>query len=264
MPIKIETLNIGRGLKHLEKTREHIRRSDADVFCLQDVQRKHIPLLTEGFKGGMKFAAMTNHWVAPGVREHVGIGIFARRLEFFSVSTHAYVGRVSPVLDLEGIDVVADGTSVNHQLELVRATESRLLLVAEVVVEGRELLISTTHGPWVKDGNPDDHQFAAVGRLSRIVQLVMQRNHMVLVGDFNFSRDSKTQAVYHQFVERSGVEDCMPESITSTLDTNHHPLKGKVGVVSDSFFSDGHMKVSDISVTFDVSDHGAVKGTVSF
>jgi len=258
--LKIVTLNCGRGNKHLQETVAFLNGCDADIACLQDIRKEHIPELTQKFGYAGHFAPMTNHLVAGGGRSLVGIGIFSRSHEFISINTRAYLGRVSPVADLQGIEVDAEGNSMNHDLELVRATESRLAIFVEVDFAGKLLILGTTHGTWVKGGQPDNDQRISMGILASVMARLREGRGFVMAGDFNFSRGGE---IYKSFVPEARVLDMMLERIVTTLDPVNHPLKGKVNVVSDYVFSSGMVQVENVEAHFGVSDHAALTATIT-
>ncbi|MFA6601258.1 MAG: endonuclease/exonuclease/phosphatase family protein [Candidatus Paceibacterota bacterium] len=253
--LRVVTLNVGRGLKHLDRTVEFLNTCDADVLCLQDVQERHLGALVGAYPT-RHFVPMCRHLVAGGHREPVGIGIFSR-FPFQAISAHAYVGSVLPVHDLQGVEVDAEGNSRNHDLALVRATESRLALFVEIELGGEIFKIGTTHGTWVPGGKTDDHQKES---MMRFAQIAVGQGPMVLAGDLNAGRGGEI----YEMLTAKGLQDCVPARINNTLDPDLHPLKGRVEVVSDYFlgFGDAY-QVSDVQVTFSVSDHGALSGTVS-
>lgn len=43
MDIKLGTLNMGRGLKHLSKSLEFLVNCDWEIACLQDLREDHLP-----------------------------------------------------------------------------------------------------------------------------------------------------------------------------------------------------------------------------
>jgi endonuclease/exonuclease/phosphatase family metal-dependent hydrolase len=257
MKLKAVSLNVGRGLKHLDKSVHFLRTCGADVICLQDVQKRHIERLIGPEYITHHFHPMTNHLVRNRERSLVGIGIFSRH-PMRSKSIHAYLGNAEPILDMEGIDVNDAGESMNHDLTKVRSTESRLALFAEVVINHTAYKIGTTHGTWVKGGVADAVQRATMQHLACIMR---EQGEFVMAGDFNFGRDGE---IYKIIVDHGRIKDRVPREIDNTLDPENHSLKGEIKVVSDYFITGGtRFGVSDVKVIFGVSDHGALSGVVT-
>lgn len=190
-------------------------------------------------------------YLAPG-GVSVGVGIFSRTLPFRSLSTSAYVNNVLPVLNLEGVS--DSGQHMN--LQKIRETESRLLVVGEVEKNGVLFKVGTTHGIWVKGGVPDDHQRQGTQRL---LSSIKKEGDLVLAGDLNAARGGEIYSILTQ-----QLKDCVPVKFDNTLDPELHPLRGRLKLMVDYFFTTGtSYTVSDVNTTFGISDHGALSGTIS-
>ncbi|MDO8591210.1 MAG: hypothetical protein Q7R65_04525 [bacterium] len=253
--LKIVTLNLSRGFPGIEKSMSFLSRPEWDMACLQDVQVTHLPRLAEIFPGAQYFAPMTKHLI-DGVRVPVGIGIFSRGEPFISPSAHAYVGNVLPVLDLDGVEISADGNAEPVDLSRVRATESRLAVFVGVSVGGRYFKIGTTHGTWSPAKYiPDNHQRWSIFKL---VGIIDEQRPDVMAGDFNAPRGGE---LYNILCNRSLI-DRVPTSIVNSIDWK---LRGRSGpdVLVDYFFTATASDISDVQTHFGVSDHAALSGTVS-
>jgi hypothetical protein len=182
-----------------------------------------------------------------------GIGIFSKFPMVFT-SAYAYVGEIQrPVKGLQGVNESGQHTS----LELIRQTESRVVVFCGIVKGDGYFRIGTTHGTWVKGGEADQHQLDSMSRLSRLIR---QQGEIVIAGDFNFDKDGKVLEIL-----KDNAVNCMPVDIDNTLDPELHPLKGRIKVAPDAIFSRGApYDVVDIDIRFGVSDHGALSGTVVY
>ncbi len=265
--IQIVTLNCGRCLKHFDESAAFLHSLAAGagagkprIICLQDVQERHLDALITSNYTSRLFAPMCKHPLAHGEIQPVGIGIFSTE-PFFSVSVSAYVGQVLPVQKLEGITVDTEGQSGNHDLARVRDTESRLLAVVGIKLNGTVIRVCTTHGPWVKNGIPDLHQEESTRGLSRLIDCEVYDHDVVVAGDLNIPRGG---AIYPSFMETSGFVDCVPSGIDNTLDINNHSLKGKVKVVSDYVLVNrgASIDVDSVKVHGGVSDHMAMTAVI--
>jgi endonuclease/exonuclease/phosphatase family metal-dependent hydrolase len=190
------------------------------------------------------------------VRVHVGIGIFSQKFPFISTSAHAYVGRVSPILDLDGVAVDANGNTSPTDLARLRQTESRIVVFTAMEVGEVEFKIGTTHGAWVPNGLTDDHQRVSARKLLSIVQ---EQGPLVMAGDFNAVRGGE---IYEILTEPGGLEDCVPLDIVKTRDFGSST--DAPDLVVDYFFKQGEIyKVADVKAHTNVSDHYALSATVS-
>jgi len=248
-------LNIGRGFPGLDKSLSFLKSQPWDIACLQDVRETHVPMIAKIFPGAQYFVPMSRHLI-DGVRVPVGIGIFSRNLPFLTVSAHAYVGDVLPVHDLEGVEIGHDGASAPHDLEKVRATESRLVIFAVVEVNGFRFRIGTTHGVWVPEGKPDDHQRRCMKKFSSIVY---NEYPSIIAGDLNAARGGE---IYDKIFSSARLHDCVPSEISNTVDWVN---RGKSGpdLVVDYFLTSGLVyDVSSVEAHFGVSDHAALTAEV--
>lgn len=254
--LKVVTLNVGRGFSHgsMQTVYGFLSQPRWDVACLQDVCETHLDELTRLFPAAQVFAPMTKHPIGK-VRVPVGIGIFSK-WPFKSKSVYAYVGHTDPVPNLDGVEVNEFGNARPKDLKRVRETESRLAVFVEVEVLGAWFKIGTTHGPWVPEGVPDDHQREAMKGLGTIMG---NQGSCVMAGDFNTPRDAEA---YEIFLARSMGTDCVPRTITNSVDWK---MRGKEGpdVLVDYFFTRESYYVQDVQIHFGISDHAALSATVS-
>lgn len=251
--IKLVTLNVGRGLnKNHLKSIDFLAESDCEIACIQDMREDALPDLKKIFPAAQYFAPMCRHMYLAPSGVSVGVGIFSRTLPFRSLSTSAYVNNVLPVLNLEGVS--NDGQHVD--LQKIRETESRLLVVAEIEKNGVLFKIGTTHGIWVKGGVPDDHQRQGTQRL---LSAITKEGDMVLAGDLNAARGGE---IYSTLVKQ--LKDRVPAKVDNSLDPELHPLRGRLKLMVDYFFTAGAgYTVSDVNIIFGISDHGVLSGTIS-
>ena len=260
--IKIVTLNIGRGFPGLEKSIGFLGTCGADVLCIQDIRQDHVDRLPDIFGPSRHFVAMTNHLIE-GRRVPVGIGIFSKH-PFVSTSAHAFWGSVSPVKDLEGVTIGAGGNANAHDLDVVRSTESRLVIFADVKVGDSTFRIGTLHGVWVPGGKVDDHQRRCMDNL----RLIMDNQFgipLVLAGDFNAARGGE---IYQMLVRKDHAyydlfDDVVPDTIVNTVDWQNRGKPGGPDLVVDYILKNDGLTVRDVEVHFGVSDHAALTATVS-
>jgi len=254
--IKIASLNVGRLFHNNPKgSLGLLMSSEWDVICLQDVPSYVIEKPEFGRRWPVQhFAPMTKHLMG-GARVPVGIGIFSTH-PFQSTSAHAYVGNVLPVLDLDGVTVSSAGNAAPHDLTLVRATESRLAIFAEVAVGEVVFKIGTTHGVWVPGGKVDDHQRKSMARLHEIMQ---DQGGMVMMGDFNATRGGEI----YDLIAR-GFIDCIPYTFKNSVDWVNRGKEGGPDLLVDHVFTDRFATygVENVRLQFGVSDHAAIFATI--
>lgn len=257
--IKVVTLNIGRGFPKcgIEKAFEFLSNDEWDIACIQDMWETDTEDLMELFPTAQIFAPMAKHprgcTMVP-----VGIGIFSRNLPLKSTSVYAYVGNVSPVLDLNGVEVDAFNNAYPKDLKRVRETESRLAVFVEVRVGNLFYFkVGTTHGTWVPKGITDDQQRESMSRLAGIMR--SQEYGFVMAGDFNAPREGE---IYKTLISEANVADCVPRHITNSIDWK---VRGKEGpdILVDYFFARAPYLVTDVEAHFGISDHAALSATVS-
>jgi endonuclease/exonuclease/phosphatase family metal-dependent hydrolase len=255
--LKVMTLNVGR-LFHSYPAAciEFVLRPEWDMICLQDLPRYVVD--DPRFKARWPvrhYVPMANHFMRGNIRVHVGIGIFSM-LPFLSASAHAYWGHLSPVLDLDGVQVDVEGNASPTDLARLRETESRLAIFVEIDARKVPFKIGTTLGPWTPSGQVDEHQRAAIQSLISIVQT---QGSLVMAGDFNAARGGE---IYGMLTRQDALVDCIPSEIIKTRDFG--PAADKPNLVVDYFLKRGEIyQVSGVATYFGVSDHCALSATIT-
>lgn len=259
--IKIATINAGRGFSGLYRIESFLKGegSGCDVICVQDVQKRH----TEMFGHIGYFVPMTKHYIE-GEWQEVGIGIFSSNHSFTSTSAHAYVGAVQPVKDIRGVRYDARGNASPVDLELVRETESRIVVFVEFTKGGHRFNIATTHGVWSPGGKVDDHQRRSMKKLELILRSC--RSDFVLAGDLNAARGGE---IYQALMIRNNdnhrhLFDYVPPEIENTVDWF---VRGKAGpnLLVDHLITNSPnvYEATDVKAHFSVSDHAALTATIT-
>lgn len=254
--LKVVTLNMGRGFPGLERSMHFLSNGQWDIACIQDVRETHVPMLAELFPGAQYFAPMTKHYI-DGQWVSIGLGIFSRVAPFRSIAAHAYVGNVLPAPAIEGVEMDEQGDARPVDLARVRATENRIALFATTEVDGASFHVGTTHGVWVPQGIPDDHQRVATRKLRNII---VSQEECIIAGDFNAARGGE---IYNLLSGSSKLRDSVPVDIANSVDWQ---MRGKEGpdLLVDYFFTTGNVySVSNVEAHFGVSDHAALSATVS-
>jgi endonuclease/exonuclease/phosphatase family metal-dependent hydrolase len=243
-PLKLTTLNVGLGYypQSLDFLAERSRTDD--VVFVQELlgpDRHHLEALFEHH----------SCWPLTRVFEQGAwygscIGIYSH------VPLHAMQAISYAVGDVHTIENL-DESSLARRNETTRS----ILLVAEIEKDGLRYTVGTTYLTWVPTGEPSEFQRA--NALSLLGQ-VEQFDELALAGDFNMPRDGEIYRIL-----TGGLTDWVPRTIDNTLDPDIHALKGKISVVADYLFTkkgDGQ-QVSDVRLTFGVSDHGALSASLS-
>lgn len=143
-------------------------------------------------------------------------------------------------------------------------TVERGVILGTAVIEGIEYRIATTHFTWSKDGNCATP--AQIAHMDSLTALMSKEPPHLLCGDFNIPRGRNP--LYNNLITM--YEDCIPDAVTSSLDRTFHRLGNdpEKSVLFDSFvvdyiFSQAPYSVHDVRLTFGISDHAAVVGTVA-
>ncbi len=132
--LKVVTLNMGRGFPGLDRMRQFLAEQNPDVLLLQDVRADHIAAFPTVFGPSVHFVPMCRHFFQGGIGwVPVGVAICSK-YPLDDLSSRAYVGSVQPVQNLAGTDFDDKGASYAVDLDIVRQTESRIAIFADVIV----------------------------------------------------------------------------------------------------------------------------------
>ncbi len=256
MPLKLLSLNVGRMLQ--PRTKAFLERlTQPEVLLLQDFPYYDLPLLER--YPHITFAPMTNHFVN-GQRAVVGIAIASR---FFMTNiTHHTTWGNGVLKNLEGINNHNERHLGAESDRLVEATEDRVLICVEVHKDGESYQLATTHGMWTRGGEINRVQRSTMRHTRNIlVREAQRRVGLVLAGDLNFFRDGELYTLYTEH-----FRDCVPRSITTTLDLGHELSRKGFGVVVDYVWDCGlkyEVQVSDVKTHAGASDHMALTATIT-
>lgn len=257
--IKSVSLNMGRGFPGLDRMCDFLAKQDADVLLLQDVRGDHLAAFPGIFGPSVHFAPMCRHFFKGGIGwVSVGVAICSKH-PLNKLSAHAFVGNVLPFQNLAGADFDEKGASYAVDLDLLRKTESRLAVFADVIIPGYvPLRIGTTHGVWTPGGKVDDHQ----RRSMRVLRGMMEQeliNGGVMAGDFN----AHVTGEIGQMLNGSSCYNYrMPHDIINTVDWDMRGKSGGPDLVVDHIYA-AHVTVAGQQAHFGVSDHAALTFEVS-
>lgn len=231
------------GPVDLEATIAEIRRHDADVILLQEVeqaaangvQREPPPnylRLQQAMKGYDSYFA----YPRPDVRElpfGIGLAIFSR----------------TPLRDVVRHEIPSPPVEFDFFGETKTPTD-RVLIGARTRIEGRDLMVYNTHllAFFMLKSSSEVHG----GQRRQVGELLRQAEYpTLLAGDFNVSRPESLMAQYRQF----GFETVQSKAIT----WRRHPY------VLDHIFHNGGLRCLDHAVVpTPVSDHHLLRADFEF
>ena len=235
--IKLITLNIEGG-KHLDRVLAFLGEGRAEVVCLQEICAGDVPAI-EALGYRSLYAPMILQGTGKEQKSE-GIAVF-----YTSAATNIteeclyYVGEGIPTLPY-------DATS----LETRRQTGRRLVALVTLSIGGVPYRIGTTHFTWNSSGEADAHQIEDVRNM---LDIVKENGELVLCGDFNAPRGGPIFATI-----ASELRDNIPLSYRSSLDPVLH-RKPHLQLMVDGIFSTPKYRVSEVEMTFGISDHAAVR-----
>lgn len=256
--LKVVTLNMGRGFPGFDRMCDFLAKQDADVLLLQDVRGDHLAAFPGIFGPSVHFAPMCRHFFKGGVGwVPVGVAICSKH-PLNELTTKAYVGNVLPVQNLAGTDFDDKGASFAVDLELVRNTESRISIFADVMVPGcAPVRVGTTHGVWTPGGKVDAFQRYTMRTLRQFMERELSSGG-VMAGDFNAATGGEIEEM---LASSSVYTSRMPHNITTTVDWAMRDKTGPALVVDHIFAA--NTDVAGVQAHFGVSDHAALSFTVS-
>lgn len=229
--------------KHnLDRVEAFLKRSGADVACLQEVCEDDLGRLSSAFGADKTlFVAMTRG-TQKGVTCGVGIAVLSR-YPCEDASVHFYVGDAGALYDLD-----------ERTLQSRRDTTRRILMSCSIVKENARFQIATTHFTWTPNGKPDEWQ---LHDLERLFGILGGMGEFILCGDFNAPRGG---GVFSALAQR--YTDNVPPCITTTIDPQRHRVQGLSAMV-DGIFTTPAYAVSRVEAHGGLSDHYALTGTAS-
>ncbi len=144
-------------------------------------------------------------------------------------------------------------------------TKAYPIVHATLTVDSQRVTIGTTHLLDTFDGLANADQTACVEALLAYTKTLPPH---ILIGDFNMPRGYNTN--YERFLA-AGYTDHVPQSYTSSLDRTLH-RKGNATDLNapifdiymvDYLFGMAPYSVTDVTLTFGVSDHAALSATIT-
>lgn len=239
--IRILSLNI-EGDNHLDRVQKLLFEKQPDVFCVQEIFKTDIPIFQKLLKVKGVFYPVSRIEEPTTVRLNPkgewGIALFSR-LPTQSIHLHTYVGNLNHI-PLYNND---DPNDCN-----------RLVIVAELSINGKTLYVATTHFTWSDKGmdTPLQHE-----NLDVLLRQLKPYRPLILCGDFNAPRG---KTVFARLATE--YKDNIPANFTTSLDPVLHRVK-KLELMVDGFFSSPDLPVENVVIIPDVSDHQAVYGEVT-
>lgn len=251
--IEIASLDVGRFYADAEVMADTLRIMDFihdprwDAICLHG-----LPVYVtqdDNFKKrwpANQFCPMTNHIMLGGIKCRVGNGVFSR-LRFVSTSACAYIGAVSPVLDLDSravtISRIGNANAKNHVL--LEKCESRIAVFATIKVDGLRITIGKDDSPWRPVGSHDLDDNLREGMVELARSISKQEERIVIAGGFK-TVDSEASRLLFGESKYFGRElhACLPP-VKTTVDWNSRGKKGP-DLVVDYFLRAGPVIVSKV------------------
>ena len=239
--MKFLSINI-EGDKHIPRVVEFINSENPDVVCIQEVIADSVPKLEEEL--GMKsvFAPMVYGLIMTDPRL-AGIAIFSK-LSLENIKKNYYVGSEDR---LEHLNRDSITSSEFHKMI------NRVVLSADLTVQGVTYTVATTHFTWTPDGMPTDYQLADADKL---IEALQPLGELVLAGDFNAPRGLETWSKFTAF-----LKDNIPEEYDHSLDWNVHRKPGLKFMV-DGLFTTPTYIAKDVQLLGNISDHFAILATI--
>lgn len=240
--LKLLTLNIEKD-SHYPTVFALIDKYQADVICLQEVPELAISQLTA--RGYIVSYAPMSYQTELGCR--FGIAIATKSPQKTHIHYYHREGQAITTFIQE------------RRLE----TMSRCYLIAEVVYHNEKYRIATTHQIDTKDGLADHDQTTAFSKMLRVLD---QEPAHIICGDFNLPRGYNS--LYETMTK--SYTDTIPQHYKSSLDRNLHKMGHRVidkpifdTYMVDYIFSQPPYVVTDVQLTFGVSDHAAVTALIT-
>ena len=244
--IKLISLNVEVS-QHLDRVLPFLRREMPDVAAIQELNELDVPRFREALGGApCLFVPMGRH-VRKGTAAVIGIGIFSR-LPVKKQDVRYYEGTPGSLQDSD-LDKPETYNLFN-----------RAVAICDVEKEGTEFRIANTHFTWSSQGQATDLQREKMRALLAILET---QGDFVLVGDFNAPRGGE---IFGMLAAR--YKDNIPPHYRTSLDISLHRA-GKTqpeelsDKMVDGIFSTPGYAVSDVEMVPGLSDHCALRATVT-
>lgn len=241
--VRLASINIERS-NHLKRVVAFLKKFKPDVFCVQELLEKDVPLLEKElclhatFLPETKVHLTMEDPVTPLVKE--GIAIFTSAPPK-AVRTYYYKGDPN-VLPIHSKS--SDGF----------VTMNRALLVADVFFGGQIYTFITTHFTWTNHGRVNDEQRE---HLKKILAFFEREPHFIFCGDLNAPRGRE---IFNSIASR--YKDNIPTRYRTSIDKNLH-WAGDLQLMVDGLFSTPQYEVGGVKLSQGVSDHMAVTALVA-
>jgi len=243
--ITIASVNM-EGIRHIDTVIAFILKTKPVCLALQEAPASVIDQLVRlGYF--VSFAPMTYEAsVAPGDT----LGVILATTVPATITTHYYQAKYGTPTPFDPQD---------------QHTKAYPLVHTSFTIESAHYTIATTHLLDTFDGLTNANQETCVEKLLAYTKSLPPH---VLIGDFNMPRGYNTN--YERFLQ-AGYTDHIPTTYTSSLDRTLH-RKGNATNLNapifdiymvDYVFGMTPYHVSDVSLTFGVSDHAAITATIS-
>ncbi|MBI2612516.1 hypothetical protein HYW59_01735 [Candidatus Kaiserbacteria bacterium] len=231
-----------------------------DVLLVQDVYRRVVE--RENFRDRWphcNFADTTVHFDATGQSENtkVGIGVFTT-LPVVGKSSEAYLLNMEPVPKLlrQAVTLAPNGNASAKDAALLATCESKIACSLKLSVDGKPVTVVTTHGPWRGEGEINEELDRAMCGLLDIVMSLP--GPLVMAGTSLFDRDDYT---YRMFTNTGGLQDCIPRSLTNTIDWKNRGVTDGRDRVTSHILARG-CKVFNVELVFGIAEHAALAAYV--
>lgn len=232
--LKIVSLNIEQD-KHFDRIMPFLKEYHPDVVLMQEVFFKDISFLEKTLKMNSVFAILNTF----RDRENSEFGLVTlSALESKSNSIYYRGDPANP-------PALGKGEAAN---------QARAILVTDLMKGKDRYRVINTHFTWTPDGQPSERQYIDVDIM---LQHLSHFSDFVLCGDFNAPRG---KPIFDKIAAK--YKDNIPPQITTTIDKHLHRA-GDLNLVVDGMFTTPKYQVNSIEIISGLSDHCAVKATVS-
>ena len=237
--IKLVCSNIERS-KHLDTIPPFVEYERPDVWCVQEVVERDIPMLARSFGSDpIEYAPMLRHRKEEG-DPVTGVAVFSR-LPVAAHDSAYYVGVREHLPD--------------HDETPDRGNTMNCALAWADIQQGNDVYrIGTTHFTWSEGGWPTDLQRRNV---SLLLKTLKPMEEIVFCGDFNAPRGRETFATI-----AANYKDNIPAEYTTSIDKDLHRA-GDLQLMVDGLFSTPGYAISDVKLHSGVSDHLAITAMIS-
>lgn len=225
--------------KHLSTALPFVAARKPDVLCLQEVPEEELPRFAEAI------GAVHAHF-SPMIRLNgipQGVAVLSR---YPAVFRERYYHRSrEEVQEYEHTDE--------------EASESFLLLMADIETPDGAYRIGTTHFVWTPNGEADDFQRKALARLE---PYLAEERPFVLCGDFNAPRGGEIANRIEQV-----YPDAIPPEYVTSIDAHLHRAGQTCPAcladkMVDHLFMNKEYTATGVELVSGISDHMAIVATI--